>query len=43
MQKKMHQVGICEIHITVGKKEEKAFKEAQDYLKATKQVRGAST
>eukprot|EP00752_Nemacystus_decipiens_P014289 g12709.t1 len=31
------QVGICDINITVGKKEEKAFKEAQDYLKATKQ------
>lgn len=34
-------MGICEIHITMGKKEDKAFKEAQDYLKATKQVSGA--
>eukprot|EP00903_Cladosiphon_okamuranus_P006370 g6237.t1 len=33
----IRQEGICEIHITVGKKEQKAFKQAQDYLKATKQ------
>lgn len=35
-----NKVGICGIHITVGKKEEKAFMEAQDYLKATKQASG---
>lgn len=30
-------VGICDIHMTTGKKEHKAFAQAQDYLKATKQ------
>ncbi len=37
-RRRKQQVGICDIHITVGRKEEKAFKEAQDYLKATKEA-----
>lgn len=34
-------VGICDMHITVGSKEQKAFSEAQNYLKATQQVNTA--